>query len=498
MKRTHEQYLEILKKELPDFLILEKYTNGNKPLLHRHSCGYEWKTRPNSLLERKACPRCSQKIKKTTESFKEDLRVRRNGQFEVLGEYKNNKTKITIKHIKCGHEWEVRPDAILSESYGCPKCALESKSQKMKKYVIKENIKKTDLEYKNEVKLLVGDEYLVLGEYTGVFDKILHKHTICGNEYLVSPNKFLFGRRCPVCAISGISKAEKEIYEYIKSIYFGTIIENDTAVLSGKELDVYLPDRKIAFEFDGLYWHSDEYKDKDYHIQKSKDTNALGIRLIHIFEDEWSQKQEIVKAKIKHILNLNSGTKIYAKKCEVKEIDSAEKDQFLEENHIQGKDKSSIRLGLFNENELVSVMTFSSIRKSVGGNNDEKISHELVRFASKKEKVIVGAFGKMISYFKKKYDWKGIKTFADLRWSSFDDTVYSKIGFIKTHISKPNYWYFIPKDMKRFHRYSFRKQELKNKLQKYDDTKTEVENMKENGWMRIYDCGNLVYEMKKE
>jgi hypothetical protein len=498
MKRTHEEYIGILGKELPNFQLLEAYTSGNDSLLHKHSCGYEWKTRPNSLLSRKSCPVCSGKLKKTTETFREDLDLRRKGEFELLSEYTNNKTKVLVKHRSCGHEWEVRPDSILSSSYGCPSCAAKIKSNKMKKYVVDNSVKKTDEEYKEEVKKLVGDDYSVLGEYTGAFDKITHRHVECGTEYPVSPNKFLFGRRCPVCANNGTSELEKELHSYISSIYAGDVISNDTTVLNGKELDVYVPGKKIAFEFDGLYWHSDDYKDKKYHINKTVESNKAGVRLIHIFEDEWLSRKDIVKSKIKHILGLNQGAKVYAKNCVVKEISSKTKDIFLEKNHIQGKDKSSIKLGLYSGNDLVSVMTFSSVRESVGGNNDKDISHELIRYASDIDKVVVGGFSKVLSYFKANYNWTGVKTFADVRWSSLDDTVYSKIGFSKIRISEPNYWYFIPRDMERFHRYGFRKQVLSGKLERYDKNKSEVDNMKENGWFRIWDCGNLVYEMKKE
>jgi len=285
----------------------------------------------------------------------------------------------------------------------------------MKKYVVDHSVKKTDEEYKAEVKELVGDDYIVLGEYTGAFDKITHKHVECGTEYPVSPNKFLFGRRCPVCANNGTSEMEKELNAYVSSIYNGAVTDNDTSVLNGKELDVYLPDKRIAFEFDGLYWHSDEYKDKRYHINKTIETNKKDIRLIHIFEDEWLNRKDIVKSKIKHILGLNRGDKIYAKHCSVKEIDSRVKDEFLDRNHIQGKDKSSVKLGLYHEGDLASVMTFSSVRKSVGENNDEGISHELIRYASDIDKIVVGGFGKLLSYFKSNYEWSGIKTFADAR-----------------------------------------------------------------------------------
>ena len=88
------------------------------------------------MLSRKSCPVCSGKLKKTTETLKEDLKLKRNNEFELLSEYTNNKTKVLVKHRSCGHEWKVRPDSILSLNYGCPSCAAKIKSNKMKKYVV--------------------------------------------------------------------------------------------------------------------------------------------------------------------------------------------------------------------------------------------------------------------------------------------------------------------------------------------------------------------------
>ena len=125
------------------------------------------------------------------------------------------------------------------------------------------------------------------------------------------------------------------------------------------------------------------------------------------------------------------------------------------------------------------------------------MSHELVRYAGKSEYIIVGGFSKLLKYFTRNYEYTGIKTFADIRWSSLDSNLYNINGFVKKHISEPNYWYF-QRDLVRHHRYSFRKNVLHEKLETFDPELTEVENMKNNNWSRIWDCGNLVYEMTKE
>ena len=248
----------------------------------------------------------------------------------------------------------------------------------------------------------------------------------------------------------------------------------------------------------GNYWHSEKYKGKKYHLDKTILSESKGIRLIQIMDDEWMNKKDIVKSKICHILNINRNlTKIYARKCFIKEITAKEKKDFLNKNHIQGSDSSCINLGLFTKdnNTLISVMTFCKPRKSLGQNSN-KYDYELSRFASDINYVVVGGFSKLFSFFKNNYDWKKIITYADRRWSQ--GNVYLKNGWIHTHDSKPNYWY-VDKNLKtRHHRYNFRKQVLKDKFPNiFDSNLTEFEIMDKTKYFRVWDCGNMVFEYVK-
>ena len=279
------------------------------------------------------------------------------------------------------------------------------------------------------------------------------------------------------------------------------IIEKDRSILEGQELDIYIPEKKVAIEVDGLYWHCSDYKDKNYHINKTNECKKKGIRLIHIFEDD---NYEIVESKIKHILGLNNNLpKIFARKCYVEEISADYKKQFLEENHLQGNDNASIKLGLWYPQEdgdiLVSVMTFRKPQVALGNKKDKTIyDYELSRFANDNNFLVLGSFGKLFTYFKNNYEWKKIITYADLRWSV--GGIYEKNNFVLDHISKPNYFYFNRNTKERFHRYSFRKQELKKKFPKlYSDDKTEFEIMEETKiYKRIYDCGNMIFTYTRE
>ena len=243
----------------------------------------------------------------------------------------------------------------------------------------------------------------------------------------------------------------------------------------------------IGFEYNGLFYHREKSgKGSNYHISKTKICIENGIKLIHIFSDEWINNQELVKNRIKHILGV-SDRKLYARNCEIKQIDTKTKDNFLMKNHLQGVDKSSIRYGAYIGEELVGVMTFGHLRKSTGNNKVEN-TYELIRFCSKN---VIGLGGKFIKQFKKDYNPIKIISYADRRWSPVSgDLIYDRLGFKLLSETKPNYWYS----------YDFHNRESRFKYRKdilvtggYNPKQTEIEIMNERGFDRIWDCGSFKY-----
>jgi len=292
----------------------------------------------------------------------------------------------------------------------------------------------------------------------------------------------------------GTSGAEKEIVDYIKSITTELVLENTNKILpSGKELDIYIPSKKLAIEFDGLYWHSElAGKNKLYHLQKTEECESEGIQLFHIFEDEWKSKKEIVQRKLQS--KLIQTKQLGARKLTIAPIPCAQKNEFLEKYHIQGGDLASIRYGGFYNNELVAVATFGKMRMALGSKSCHKDTFELIRFATSIP--VVGALSKMINVFKNEYHPKKIISYADRRYSCINKNIYTAVGMILSHASPPNYWYFRNGYYNRSHRFGFRKQILKKRLPTFDPTLTEWQNMQHNGFNRIWDCGNLKYELK--
>jgi len=496
MKKTHQEFINEIKSLVgTEYTFFGVYKNTNTPLLVRHNvCKYEYKVTPNHFIQGRRCPKCSGKMKKSNEEFLKEIKNLVGDEYTFLDKYVNWNTKLKVIHNECGHEYMVSPDGFLNVNNRCPKCA--------NKYGRGSLFKKTNKKFIQEVKDLVGDEYTFLDRYIDCKTPLKVIHNKCKHEYFINPPNFLYnGNRCPKCSLSGISRSEKSLLKFIKKIYSNKIIENDRKIMGNKkEIDIYLPDLKIGIEFCGLYWHSEKYLDKNYHLEKLHKCYKKGIRLIQIFEDEWNNSKKILKSKIKHILGLNSSKEsIYARKCTIKEIDSKSKNEFLDEYHIQGKDSSNIKLGLFYNETLVSVMTFSKPRSCLGQKNRDNNSFELSRFATKRRYNVVGGFSKLLSYFKKNYEFSSITTYADLRYSSFEGNLYEVNGFRLSHQSKPNYWYFkYNNSLMKFHRFNFRKGNLKKLFPEiYDDNLSEHEIMLKAKYLRIYDCGCLVYKLIK-
>ena len=303
----------------------------------------------------------------------------------------------------------------------------------------------------------------------------IHKNTL--NDRTNNKNTI-----CTVCnPINNESDSQNQLYDFISGIYKGDIIKNDR-LLIGMELDIYLPELKIAFEFNGVYWHSDKYKDKNYHLNKTNLCLNKDIHLIHIWEDDWKYKKSIIESRINNLLGKSN--RIWARLCEVKEVSYNDTKLFLDQNHIQGSVISKYNIGLYYKNELVSIMTFGSLRKSLGQNKKDG-QYELLRFCNKLNFSIIGGASKLFKYFKNKYNPLLVISYADRCWSN--GNLYKRLGFKMDGVTQPNYYYVINGIRK--NRFNYRKDVLVK--EGFDSKKTEFEIMSERGIDKIYDSGNI-------
>lgn len=281
------------------------------------------------------------------------------------------------------------------------------------------------------------------------------------------------------------SSYEDDIVDWLKSLNVLNIEPNKNFYENGKklyEIDVFLKDYNIGIEFNGLYWHSELFIDSHYHQNKYLYFKNIGINLIQIFENDWKNKESIIKSILKNKLKLNKT--IPARKCELKEISKKESMIFLMINHLQEDTVDKVRIGLYYDNSLIALGTF-------GKNRFTKYdSWELIRFCNRTNYSVIGGFQKIITFFEKKYNPKALVSYIDLRL--FDGSGYIINNFITESITEPNYYYFHKnKTYVLFNRMNFQKHKLKNKLKKFDPLLSEYDNMINNGYLRIYDAGNL-------
>ena len=292
---------------------------------------------------------------------------------------------------------------------------------------------------------------------------------------------------CMKCVpqLSGKSGLEIELLNFIKENYNGQIISNTKSIIDG-EIDIYLPDINLAFEFNGLYWHSEEYKNKLYHKRKTDSCLELGINLIHIWEDDWIYKKDIVKSMI--LNRIGKSLKIGARKCEIIDLSNSNDivRNFLNENHIQGWVTSKYKFGLSYNEELVCLITFGKLRKVTNNNGGD---YELLRFCNKKEVSVIGGFSKLLNYFIKNNNIKKVISYSDTSRGLGD--VYNKIGFNLISETEPNYYWVI--DGVRKHRFNY----IKDILVKMgnSDKMSEIEIMNSLGHNRIFDCGSKKWEI---
>ena len=443
--------------------------------------------------------------RKTSEEFIEEAKKVHGNKYNYSKTtYINAKSPITVICPIHG-EFKQRSDIHLS-GHGCPKCTDNSLTTEI-------FIKKA-----NEIHYFKYD--YSKSDYKG-YDIPLRIICPIHGEFMQKPHYHLSGSGCQECGKIksdeskrknidqfveeakrihsnkyDYSEVEEEIYDMVVSILGeNNVVRNDREIVEGKELDIYIPSKNLAIEFNGLIWHSDygiRGKDKHYHLNKTEERKKRGIRLIQIFEDEYDEHKEIVLNKIKHALNANNNSiHIGGRNCNVIKTDSKTAKEFLNKFHIQGFSPSTVYYGAYYNDELVSIM---SLKKETNGSEN----WELNRFATNIRYRINGIASKIFTRFIKDYAPLKVKSFLDRRWNIEGDTVYEKLGFKVDKILPPDYHYV--KSSKRYHKFGFRKDAM---IKKYGDRykltldMTESEMAKIVGFNKIWDCGLVRYIWKR-
>ncbi|NQU53209.1 MAG: hypothetical protein HQ522_11800 [Bacteroidetes bacterium] len=334
-----------------------------------------------------------------------------------------------------------------------------------------------------DVEFLFSSEFYYNNKYLPV------KCKKCSFSWEITKTTTLSRTLCTKCHPYKKHKTQTKIFDYINALVPAK--ENDKSVISN-ELDIYIPQKKIAFEYNGLlphsfgdskvFYYNNHVIDKQYHLRKTEECLKENVQLYHIFEDEFIDiiKQKIWYSVINTALGLNE--RIFARRCKVKEITTTTAEEFCTANHLQGYCPCGVKLGLFFGEQLVQVMTFRT---------HKKYQNEIARFCSLQGFSIPGGAGKLLKYFERQYAPKALISFANRRWSQ--GNVYEKLGFTFLRNTPPNYFYFRENENILYKREHFQKHKLPGLLENFFPELTEIQNMLNNKYRIIFDCGNKLY-----
>ena len=463
----------------------------------------------NKLKEIPKCPICSKlrmfhKVDKGyfstcgDKACKSALIAKANKEYPRDWKVIQEKMKATYK-AKTGYEHNMQNPEFkkqffdnYKQTHNGDSCGVQSKKaiENLYKTLGKKHEESNDVLIQKVTKM--GYEFIQFDDYAE--NKLTVKCNRCNNTFQIN-RSYIYGHYkhslyyfCPYCDINGQHTIfEQSVLNEIKQFYNGTILHNcRTLTDTNIECDIVIPDYKLAIECNGLYWHSDKFRNSSYHFNKKKDIEETGYNLIQIWEDDWYDKikHDIIISRIKNKLGMSK--KIYARNCIIKEVQPNIANEFLNENHLQGSINSTYKFGLFYNDELVMLMTIGKSRKLIGNNK----TYELYRLCTKKDITVIGGFSKLLEYFRSNHKGETLISYVDCDWCQLKENGYNKVGFEFIKHTAANYWWC--KNI-RENRLKYTKSSLVK--QGYNKDLSETEIMKQRGYFKIYGSGNLLYSM---
>ena len=433
-EKRKQNFIERNADKWGEYEVLSEYQNNNTKILFRHSCGHKFLMTPHNFSAGHGCPKCGRK--KTAEKlFKQkgskflDLVNGSNGEYTMLSEYKGNGVKVTLLHNKCGSVFTRIPGTVNNKTFNGCLCSVCNKRS------VADSLRFT-LEQANEKLAKVNKEYEFV-TYNGVVEQSIVRHKVCGHEFKSKASYFILGDgHCPKCT-TNISKVEREIYKWIKSVCPDTL-QSVRDIDGVSEVDIYVPSKKVAIEYNGHYWHSVKklmtrgmtYAEaKKYHRNKSLECERNGIRLIHVWDYEWEdeRKQRVLKNIILGALGMLT-ERYYARDCKVCRYDNTsprweELSQFFAENNIQGNRGGNLVYTLEKDNRILMAYKFG---RPSGGKAKIKYQYEMVRGASAPGVQVIGGATRLWKHFMDEVKPESIVYYIDYNY--FDGRSVEKIG----------------------------------------------------------------------
>ena len=354
---------------------------------------------------------------------------------------------------------------------GCAQCSFEAQ-------------RLTQEQFLEKAKLVHGETY----DYAkATYVTAVRKVTITckqHGDFEQTPNKHLGGQGCPRCGAVD-PKWERELFDYLYEQ--GFVIKRNAPVLGRKHIDIFLPEYSFGIELNGLHWHTEQKRGKDYHREKWEAATAQGIRLIQIFADEWRDKKELILRRLDAMLGI--GEKFDARKCAIELLAASEARAFLDATHIQGAGAAQMYYGLRLGAQIVAVASFGKARAAGMTSMRQDNAWEVIRYASIGR--VRGGFGKLFNQFLKDIAPQEVVSFCDLRYG--DGKLYQATGFTLDSITPPDYWWVPNGAVERIPRYVTQKHKLPTHpvLGKfYAPGKTEAQVCAEAGWAKLFGVGH--------
>nr|DAV34444.1 MAG TPA: endonuclease-like protein [Caudoviricetes sp.] len=444
--------------------------------------------RANHFMNGVGCPKCGyastgKALQLPKEEFINRLKVLFGDAYDYSSvEYGGY--KVPVKLVCPEHGVFEKQAGMLLAGKGCKQCGIKRRAEKRRGVSVPSKIPANvrGSSFIQKAEKLHNGKY----DYSEVDYTTSHRPVgiICPKhgKFQQTPNNHLQGKGCIKCTCNAISRVEQSLKDT-----FPQFEQGNRSQLDGLELDLYEPNKRLAIEVNGVHWHTTEFgKTRSSHLNKTELCESKGIALLHFWDTEVVGKRSLVESMIAAKLGI-TGTKIYARKTTLREVSSEEASRFLKDNHLQGTVPSSVRLGLYCNEELVSIMTFAKPRYT------KQYHWELMRFCNKAGLHVVGGASKLLVAFRKAYTGS-IVSYANRRFSN--GGLYEKLGFTRISASAPNYWYVKNGDI-RYSRSQCQKHKLKSLLgDGFDESLSEVANMRMNGYYQLFDCGNYVYVLE--
>jgi hypothetical protein len=412
------------------------------------------------------CRYCANNIKYSTKEFIENAILKHGNLYNYHKvNYISREIKVEIECKKHGFFLQYPFDHINSK--GCKKCGYYSSALKQKTHLD---------DFINKSNLIHNYKY----GYNLVSFKNLHNKVkiVCKKHgvFFQTAKHHMDGQGCKKCSKQGSSNIETSIADSLSSL---CDIQKNIKNIISTELDIYIPDKQTAIEINGIYWHSDKFLPNNYHYKKFMECKSKNIQLIQIFEDTIINNKQLVESFLKSKIGIFD-KKINARDCVITSICYKEYEDFLNHNHLQSKVSGTHYLGLFLQDELVSVIGFKKIKNKI---------YDLNRFCSKQNYLVRGGFSKLLKYFVRNYNPSKITTFSDNNYS--DGGLYIKNGFKKVSDISPDYKYLYKNSL--HHKFGFRKSNLKKMFPHSSGSEREI--TLANKIYRVYDSGKQKFEL---